>query len=66
MPPLQAAIKLTTTVLDPFILNVFPRSLAPVALYIIAVATGAWFISGYIYRWLRSIAQDAPLKPHAD
>lgn len=58
--------QLTATVLDPFILNVFPRSLGPVALYITAVAVGAWFISGYTYRWLRSIAQDAPLKPHTD
>jgi hypothetical protein len=61
MLPLKAAIKLQTN-----ILNVFPRSLGPVALYITAVAVGAWFISGYIYRWLRSIAQDAPSKPHTD
>jgi hypothetical protein len=60
-PPVDVDI-----ILDPFILNVFPRSLGPVALYITAVAVGAWFISGYIYRWLRSIAQDAPLKPHTD
>jgi hypothetical protein len=46
--------------------NVFPRSLGPVALYITAVAVGAWFLSGYIYRWLLSVAAEAPNKPHTD
>jgi len=58
--------RLTTTVLDPFILNVFPQSLGPIAIYITAVAVGAWFLSGYIYRWLLSVAADSPNKPHTD
>ncbi|KAG9195551.1 hypothetical protein G6011_00672 [Alternaria panax] len=53
-------------ILDPFILNVFPQSLAPVAAYITAVAVGAWFLSAYIYRWLLSVAAEAPSKPHTD
>lgn len=53
------------TVLDPFILNVLPQSLAAPALYIVIVAVGAWVLSGLIYGWLRSIAQD-PKKPHED
>lgn len=58
--------KLTWTVLDPFLLNIFPRSLGPVAIYITAVAIGAWFLSGYIYRWLLSVVSEAPSKPHTD
>ncbi|KAI8943452.1 hypothetical protein NX059_001461 [Plenodomus lindquistii] len=53
-------------ILDPFILNIFPKSLAPFAIYISAVAIGAWFLSGYIYRHLLSVASEAPNKPHTD
>ncbi|KAF2854961.1 hypothetical protein T440DRAFT_199213 [Plenodomus tracheiphilus IPT5] len=53
-------------ILDPFLLNIFPRSLGPVAIYITAVAVGAWFLSGYIYRWLLSVASETPSKPHTD
>jgi hypothetical protein len=57
---------LTLLVLDPFLLNVLPRSLGPVAVYITVVAIGAWFLSGYIYRWLLSVAVEAPPKRHRD
>ncbi|CAG5153960.1 uncharacterized protein ALTATR162_LOCUS3403 [Alternaria atra] len=60
-PPVDADI-----ILDSFILNVFPQSLGPVAIYITAVAVGAWFLSGYIYRWLLSVAAEPPSKPHTD
>ena len=60
------SLQLTFIVLDQFILNVFPQSLGPVALYITAVAIGAWFLSGYIYRWLLSVANEPPSKPHTD
>jgi hypothetical protein len=53
-------------ILDPFILNVLPRSLGPTAIYISIVAVGAWFLSGYVYRWLLSIADELPSKDHAD
>lgn len=53
-------------VLDPFILNIFPQSLVPIALYLTAVAAGALLLSGYIYRWLLSVATDPPSKPHTD
>ncbi|KAF2826120.1 hypothetical protein CC86DRAFT_406417 [Ophiobolus disseminans] len=53
-------------ILDPFLLNVLPKSLGPFALYVTAVAIGAWFLSGYIYRWLLSSAADPPSKPHTD
>ncbi|KAF2016589.1 hypothetical protein BU24DRAFT_205979 [Aaosphaeria arxii CBS 175.79] len=53
-------------ILDPFILNILPRSLIPVGIYIIILAVGAWFLSAYLYRWLLSIATEAPSKPHTD
>lgn len=53
-------------ILDPFLLNILPRSLGPLAIYITAVAVGAWFLSAYIYRWLLSTVNDPPLKPHTD
>jgi hypothetical protein len=53
-------------ILDPFLLNVFPQSLGPFAIYVSAVAVGAWFLSGYIYRWLLLVAAEPPIKPHVD
>jgi hypothetical protein len=60
-PPVDVDI-----ILDPFLLNVLPHSLVPVAIYITAVAVGAWFVSGYIYRWLLSFVEEASEKSHAD
>ncbi|KAF2878322.1 hypothetical protein BDV95DRAFT_478548 [Massariosphaeria phaeospora] len=62
-PPVDADI-----ILDPYLLNLLPRSLGPTAAYITLVAIGAWFISGFIYRWLLSvaIAAESPAKPHTD
>ncbi|KAF2463652.1 uncharacterized protein BDR25DRAFT_297789 [Lindgomyces ingoldianus] len=53
-------------ILDPYILNIFPRSLGPVAIYIGVVAVAAWFLSGYIYRCLLSIAAEPSPRPHTD
>jgi len=53
-------------ILDPFMLNVLPRSLGPAAIYISVVSIGAWYLSRYIYRWLASIAENQPSKDHAD
>lgn len=53
-------------ILDPFILNVLPRSLAPLAAYISVVAIGAWFLSGFIYRRLLSVAVEPLPKLHDD
>jgi hypothetical protein len=52
-------------ILDPFILNILPRSLGPTAIYITIVAVAAWFISGYIYRWIIAVSiefEDKDLK----
>ncbi|KAF2197935.1 hypothetical protein GQ43DRAFT_434723 [Delitschia confertaspora ATCC 74209] len=59
-PPVDVDI-----ILDPFLLNIIPRSLAPTALYIAVVAVGAWFLSGAIYRWLLLISRESH-KPHTD
>lgn len=39
-------------ILDPFLLNVFPRSLVPTAIYILPVAVAVYFISAYITKTL--------------
>jgi hypothetical protein len=53
-------------ILDPFLLNILPRSLGPTAIYITIVSIGAWVLSAYIYRWLASIAEEQTQKDHAD
>lgn len=53
-------------VLDPFILNILPRSLVPVAVYITIVAAAAWLLSGYVYRWLSLVAVESSEKGHTD
>ena len=53
-------------VLDPFLLNVLPRSLVPVAAYITIVAVAAWFLSAYVYRWLLLVLQEPLQKVRTD
>lgn len=49
---------LVDIILDPFILNVFPRSLVPTAGYLTIVAIGSWFLAKAIAKWLSNIAAD--------
>ncbi len=44
-------------VLDPFIFNVFPRSLAWTAVYIVALAVLAWYLSDYIWQALDGVSR---------
>lgn len=60
-PPVDADI-----ILDPFILNILPRSLGPTAIYICLVFVAAWFLAKYIYRWLLSVADEPATKDHKD
>lgn len=53
-------------ILDPFILNILPRSLGPAAIYITGIAIAAWFISGYIYRWIVTASQEFEEKDHQE
>ena len=50
-------------ILDPYVFNVFPKSLGPTAAYIGLLAVAAWFISGFVWRFLRSESAD---KSHKD
>lgn len=52
VPPVAVDI-----ILDPYIYNVFPRSLIPTAAYIVILAVGGWFVAKYISNFVRSIGQ---------
>ncbi|KAI1381602.1 hypothetical protein F4677DRAFT_403564 [Hypoxylon crocopeplum] len=43
-------------ILDPFVLNVLPRSLLPTVMYIVVVAVASWFIARHISIWIRNAA----------
>ena len=45
------------SVLDPYILSVFPRSLLPTAGYLVILAVLSWYLSGCIWQGLYRIAQ---------
>lgn len=49
-------------ILDPYLGNIFPKSLVPTAVYIATLALGAWYLSGIIWRRLAT----SPLKKHTD
>ncbi|KAH7118018.1 hypothetical protein B0J11DRAFT_98599 [Dendryphion nanum] len=53
-------------ILDPFILNILPQSLAPFCAYLIIAAIGAWYLSRYIYFYLLLIASEPLPKSHGD
>lgn len=50
VPPVVADV-----ILDPFLFNVFPRSLVPTALYTVVIAVIAYFVGGFLAKWLTSI-----------
>ena len=52
------------TVLDPFLLNIFPTSLLPTGVYLIVLALLAWYLSEYIYQGLYQISR-IDTKQHA-
>jgi hypothetical protein len=43
------------TILDHYVLNVFPKSLIPTAGYIAVLAVGGWFLSNFLWRTLNRI-----------
>lgn len=47
VPPVAVDI-----ILDPYLFNAIPKSLLPIGLYLIPIAVGAWFLSGWIARLL--------------
>lgn len=60
-PPVEVDI-----ILDPFLLNIFPRSLLPTAVYILIIAVCAWFISQLIWVGLANIAQSSRRPPNGE
>lgn len=45
-------------IVDPYVFNIFPRSLIPTASYITILAVGSWFLSKHISRWVSIVAND--------
>ena len=52
VPPVVADV-----ILDRYLLNIFPQSLVPTAIYITSLAVISWFVAGYIRRLLVSVAK---------
>lgn len=52
VPPVYVDI-----ILDPFIFNVFPRSLLPTAAYIILVAIGSWYLAQHISQCMNNLSK---------
>ncbi|KAK4115729.1 hypothetical protein N656DRAFT_678844, partial [Canariomyces notabilis] len=50
VPPVDVDI-----ILDPFLFNILPRSIAGTACYIIGVAVAAFFLSGKIITWIQQL-----------
>ena len=51
---------LVDIILDPYLLNIFPKSLVPTAGYLIALAILGWVLSGVIWRILLQVADASP------
>ena len=51
---------LVDIILDPYLLNVFPKSLVPTAGYLVALAILGWVLSGVIWRILLQVADASP------
>ncbi|EKD17505.1 hypothetical protein MBM_04366 [Drepanopeziza brunnea f. sp. 'multigermtubi' MB_m1] len=52
VPPVYVDI-----ILDPFVFNVFPRSLLPTATYLVLVAVGSWYLAKFISGWMENISR---------
>ncbi|GAB1313160.1 GPI transamidase component PIG-T [Madurella fahalii] len=60
VPPVDVDI-----ILDPFLFNVLPRSIAGTACYIVGVAIAAYFLAGQIVTWIQGLI-DADKKQQRD
>ena len=54
---------LVDVILDPYLLNIFPKSLIPTAAYLVVLAVGAWFLSSMIWNILVQVADADSSKP---
>lgn len=48
---------LVDIILDPYLLNVLPRTLGPTGVYLIILAILSWFLAKYIAKWLHMVAR---------
>jgi hypothetical protein len=53
---------LVEIILDPFILNIFPRSLIPTAGYLLILAVCSWYLANLITSWLQMVARASQQK----
>jgi hypothetical protein len=44
-------------ILDQYVFGIFPKSLVPTAGYIVTLAVGSWFLSGFLWRAVNNIVQ---------
>jgi hypothetical protein len=49
---------LTDIILDPYLLNLLPRTLLPTSIYIILLAALAWPIAGVAWKYLQTVSTD--------
>lgn len=47
---------LVDIILDPYLLNVYPSSLLPTAVWIVLVAIASFFIAQFVSKWLQVVA----------
>lgn len=47
---------LVDIILDPYILNVYPSSLLPTAIWIVLVAIASFFVAQFVSKWLQIVA----------
>lgn len=50
---------LVDIILDPYILNIFPRSLLPTAGYVLVIAIASWFLSDYVWELVLKLVASA-------
>jgi hypothetical protein len=51
--------------LDPYLANILPRSLVPIAVLIIALAACAWVLSGMVWQTMRTVVNVRGSKVHS-
>ncbi|KAI9872068.1 MAG: hypothetical protein M1830_002101 [Pleopsidium flavum] len=52
-------------ILDPYLLNIFPKSLLPTAVYITILAVLGWYLSDVIWKWLYNLSETPQIRQSA-
>lgn len=48
---------LVDIILDPYLFNIFPRSLVPTAGFLVIVTIISWYLAKYVAKWLQMVAR---------